>query len=53
MSMRIREISFRALNAALDIAYSLNTRPRPVLGFQTPKEVFMTELSKLDDALQI
>jgi IS30 family transposase len=35
------------------IAHSLNTRPRAVLGFQTPEEVFMAELSKLSDALQI
>jgi transposase, IS30 family len=35
------------------IAYSLNTRPRAVLGFQTPEEVFNAELSKLGDALQI
>ena len=35
------------------IAHSLNTRPRAVLGFQTPEEVFMIELSKLGDALQI
>lgn len=35
------------------IAHSLNTRPRAVLGFQTPEEVFMAELSKLGDALQI
>jgi transposase, IS30 family len=34
------------------IAHSLNTRPRAVLGFQTPEEVFMAELSKLGDALQ-
>ena len=35
------------------IAHSLNTRPRAVLGFHTPEEVFMIELSKLGDALQI
>ncbi len=35
------------------IAQSLNTRPRAVLGFQTPEEVFMAERSKLGDALQI
>ena len=35
------------------IAHSLNTRPRAVLGFQTPEEVFMEELSKLGGALQI
>ena len=35
------------------IAHSLDTRPRAVLGFQTPDEVFMTELSKLGDVLQI
>lgn len=35
------------------IANSLNTRPRAVLGFQTPEEVFMAELSKLSGALQI
>lgn len=35
------------------IAHSLNTRPRAVLGFQTPEEVFMAELSKLGDALQM
>jgi hypothetical protein len=35
------------------IAHSLDTRPRAVLGFQTPEEVFMTELSKLGDVLQI
>lgn len=34
------------------IALSLNTRPRAVLGFQTPQEVFMAELSKLGGALQ-
>ena len=34
-------------------AHSLNTRPRAALGFQTPEEVFMAELSKLGDALQI
>ena len=34
-------------------AHSLNTRPCAVLGFQTPEEVFMAELSKLGDALQI
>jgi transposase, IS30 family len=34
------------------IALSLNTRPRAVLGFQTPLEVFNAELSKLGDALQ-
>jgi IS30 family transposase len=28
------------------IAYSLNTRPRAVPGFQTPGEVFMAELTK-------
>ena len=33
--------------------HSLNTRPRAVLGFQTPEEVFMAELSKLGGALQI
>ena len=31
-------------------AYSLNTRPRAVLGFQTPDEVFMAELAKPGDA---
>jgi hypothetical protein len=31
-------------------AYRLNTRPRAVLGFQTPDEVFMAELAKPGDA---
>jgi transposase, IS30 family len=35
------------------IAHSLNTRPRAVLGFQTPEEVFINELSKLGGALQM
>jgi len=35
------------------IAYSLDTRPRAVLGFQTPDEVFMAELAKPGGALQI
>jgi transposase, IS30 family len=35
------------------IAHSLNTRPRAVLGFQTPEEVFNSELMKLGGALQI
>lgn len=35
------------------IAKSLNTRPRAVLGFQTPEEVYIKELSKLGVALQI
>jgi transposase, IS30 family len=35
------------------IAHSLNTRPRAVLGFQTPEEVFNSELLKLGGALQI
>jgi transposase, IS30 family len=35
------------------IAHSLNTRPRAVLGFQTPEEVFNAELAKLGGALQI
>lgn len=35
------------------IAHSLNTRLRAVLGFQTPEQVFMTEISKLRDALQM
>jgi transposase, IS30 family len=35
------------------IAHSLNTRPRAVLAFQTPEEVFMAELAKLGGALQM
>ena len=35
------------------IAESLNTRPRAVLGFRTPKEVFNTEIQKARVALQI
>ena len=35
------------------IAESLNTRPRAVLGFRTPKEVFNTEIQTPRVALQI
>jgi IS30 family transposase len=34
------------------IAHSLNTRPRAILGFQTPEEVFISECKKLGVALQ-
>jgi IS30 family transposase len=33
------------------IAHSLHTRPRAILGFQTPEEVFMNECEKLGVAL--
>ena len=35
------------------IAYSLNTRPRACLGFQTPEEVFYNEIQRPGVALQI
>ena len=35
------------------IAESLNTRPRAVLGFQTPQDVFNVEYRKLAVALQL
>ena len=35
------------------IAKSLNTRPRKILGFQTPEEVFNKEISKLSVALHL
>jgi transposase, IS30 family len=35
------------------IAHSLNTRPRAILNFQTPEEVYTQELKKLGVALQI
>ena len=33
------------------IAHSLNTRPRAILGFQTPEEVFISECEKIGVAL--
>jgi IS30 family transposase len=34
------------------IAHSLNTRPRAILGFQTPEDVFMAAMAKLGGAPQ-
>ena len=49
----VRQYLPKGIDLSIYSQRDLDTRPRAVLGFQTPEEVFMTELSKLGDVLQI
>lgn len=45
------DLSIYSQNDLDRIAHSLNTRPRAILGFQTPEEVFISECAKIGVAL--